>query len=96
MSYGADFTEPRRVAGTYVDRVLTGEKPADLPMQQAVKIESLISLKATNTLGLTDGPVRQGRADGPFSYNLRVRPQLFDQNAKLHYNIPATTTQTRV
>jgi putative ABC transport system substrate-binding protein len=47
MSYGADFTEPRRVAGTYVGRILRGEKLADLP-QQAMKIELLIVSRPPN------------------------------------------------
>jgi ABC-type uncharacterized transport system substrate-binding protein len=71
MSYGADFTEPSRVAGTYVGRILRGEKPADLPVQQAVKIELLISLKTAKSLGLTFGPFGNGAPTGAFSYNLR-------------------------
>ncbi len=86
MSYGADFTEPSRLAGTYVGRILRGEKPADLPVQQAVKIELLISLKTAKSLGLTFGPFGNGAPTGPFSYNLRFPGQFFDQNAKLHYN----------
>lgn len=53
MSHGADFTESSRVVGAYVGRIPRGEKPADLPMQQAVKIELLISLKTAKSLGLT-------------------------------------------
>jgi hypothetical protein len=45
MSYGADLREPSRVAGNYVGRILKGAKPADLPVQQAVKVEFLINLK---------------------------------------------------
>jgi putative tryptophan/tyrosine transport system substrate-binding protein len=53
MSYGPDFREPSRVAGNYVGRILKGEKPADLPVQQAVKVEMFINLKTAKTLGLT-------------------------------------------
>jgi len=69
MSYGADFTEPTRVAGTYVGRIIRGEKPADLPVQQAVKIELLISLKTAKSLGMTFGPFGSGAPTSPFSYN---------------------------
>jgi ABC-type uncharacterized transport system substrate-binding protein len=50
MSYRADVTEPGRVAGTYVGRILRRGKPADLPVEQAVKTELLISLKTAKSL----------------------------------------------
>jgi putative tryptophan/tyrosine transport system substrate-binding protein len=53
MSYGADFREPSRLAGNYVGRILKGEKPADLPVQEAVKVELLVNLKTAKALGLT-------------------------------------------
>jgi len=53
MSYGPDFAEPSRVAGNYVGRILKGEKPTDLPVQQAVKVELLINLKTAKALGIT-------------------------------------------
>ena len=48
MSYGTDFRETYRLAGNYTGRVLRGEKPADLPVQQATKVEFYINLKSLN------------------------------------------------
>src|SRR5690349_21660668 len=53
MSYAADFNDLFRKAAHYVDKILKGAKPADLPVQQATKFEFVINLKAAKQLGLT-------------------------------------------
>jgi ABC-type uncharacterized transport system substrate-binding protein len=57
MSYGVDYSDLYRRAAHYVDRILNGAKPADLPVQQATKFEFIINLKAAKQIGLTI-PVR--------------------------------------
>jgi putative ABC transport system substrate-binding protein len=53
MSYGANLDDTVRLAGTYVGRILKGEKPGDLPVQQATRVETVLNLKAAKALGLT-------------------------------------------
>ena len=60
---GAASYNSYRLAGGYVGRVLKGEKPADLPVQQASKIELLINLKTAKALGITVPQSMQNRAD---------------------------------
>jgi putative ABC transport system substrate-binding protein len=63
ISYGPDFVEPFRPAAGYVDRILKGEKPADLPVQAATKFGLVINLKTAKALGLNVPNTLIGRAD---------------------------------
>jgi ABC-type uncharacterized transport system substrate-binding protein len=63
MSYGADYTDLYRRAAVYVDKILKGAKPADLPVQQATKFEFVINLKAAKLIGLTLSPEFLSRAN---------------------------------
>jgi putative tryptophan/tyrosine transport system substrate-binding protein len=66
MSYGSSETEYYRLVGTYAARVLKGDKPADLPVQQSTKVELFLNLKTAKALGITVPLPLSGRADEVF------------------------------
>jgi putative ABC transport system substrate-binding protein len=63
MSYGADIRDAFRIGGAFAGKILRGEKPAELPVEQATKIELVLNMKTAKTLGVTFPLSLLGRAD---------------------------------
>jgi putative ABC transport system substrate-binding protein len=73
MSYGADEAESYRRAAYFVDRILTGTKPADLPVEQPMRFELVVNLKTAKQIGVTIDPNLLARANKLIKNRIRIR-----------------------
>jgi putative tryptophan/tyrosine transport system substrate-binding protein len=73
MSYGNAYLEMGHLAGDYAGRILSGEKPADLPVQQATKVELIINMKSAKALGVTFPTALLVRADEVIEWEISQR-----------------------